>query len=156
DEHLYAGTLNATSGYQIWKTTATGRAPYKWTKVVEGGAGRGNLNEIALSMCVFGDALYVGSGIQNGGRDRVHNVGPAAGELIRIYPDDTWDLLVGDTRKGDSGTRRPLSGIGPGFGSLLNALFWAMAVYDGHLYVGTYNWAVFLPYLNQKNWPEHL
>ena len=105
--HLYAGTFNATSGYQIWKTPANGAGPTRWRKVVDRGAHRGPFNEIAMSMCVFRDALYVGSAVQNGGFDRVSKVGPAAAEIIRIHPDDSWDLVVGEERRTPRGSSGP-------------------------------------------------
>ena len=74
DNHLYASTFNYYEGCQVWKTPATGRAPCRWAKVLERGAYRGNLNEMILGMCGFGDALYVGTGIQNGGYDRWNRV----------------------------------------------------------------------------------
>ncbi|MGH2768309.1 MAG: hypothetical protein ACRDIF_05050, partial [Actinomycetota bacterium] len=77
DDHLYAGTFNHESGYQIWKTDGRGDPPFNWSMVVQAGAHRGPFNEAATSMCAFGDALYVGSGIQNGGFDRTHRIGPA-------------------------------------------------------------------------------
>lgn len=144
---LYAGTLNPTSGYQIWKTRTDGVPPYRWTKVISHGAYRGRLNEAVVSMCVFGDALYVGSGIQNGGYDRTCGIGPAAPELIRIHPDDTWELLVGEARSTPQGFKRRLSDFGPGFDNIFNGYFWCMAEFNGYLYVGTFNWSVLLPYL---------
>jgi nucleoside-diphosphate-sugar epimerase len=142
--HLYAGTFNE-QGYQVWKTPATGDAPNQWTRVVTDGAHRGPQNEIAMSMCVFDGALYVGSGIQNGGYDRVRKVGPAAPELIRIRPDDSWDLVIGKERNTPQGRKRPLSGIGPGFGNPFAGYFWRMVVHDGWLYLTTFDWGVFLP-----------
>ncbi|MCI0534186.1 MAG: hypothetical protein L0Z50_03055 [Verrucomicrobiales bacterium] len=144
---LYAGTLNPTSGYQIWKARAEGKPPYQWTKVIAAGAYRGPKNEAVVSMCVFGNALYVGSGIQNGGYDRTYGVGPAAAELIRIYPDDSWELIVGEARVTPQGFKRCLSGFGPGFDSIANGYFWRMAEFDGVLYLGTFNWTTLLPYL---------
>ncbi|NES94071.1 MAG: class I SAM-dependent methyltransferase [Desertifilum sp. SIO1I2] len=152
NNHLYVGTVNATSGYQIWKTKAEGDPPYQWTQVLANGAYRGNLNEMPVSMTVFNNALYIGSGIQNGGYDKVYHIGPAGAELIRIYPDDTWDLIVGEARLTPHGYKYPLSDIGPGFDSLFNAHFWRSVVYEGWLYVSTYNWSIFLPYLSQQNW----
>ena len=143
---LYAGTFNHSTGYQVWKTPATGRQPCAWRRVTAQGAGRGNLNEMAMSMCVFNGALYVGSGIQNGGYDRTFRVGPAASELIRIHPDDTWDLIVGEPRLTSDGFKRPLSGFEPGFNNFFNGYFWRMASHDGCLYLGTFDWSVFLPY----------
>ena len=151
---LYAGTVNATTGYQIWKTDAEGDPPFRWTKVLDCGAGRGKLNEMAVSMVVFDGKLYVGSGIQNGGYDRVHKIGPAGAELIRIHPDDTWDLMVGTPRDTPAGDKCPIADIDPGFGSLFNAHIWRGVVHEGWLYLGTYNWTIFLQYLSGKNWPE--
>uniref|UniRef100_A0ACD5GS95 Uncharacterized protein n=1 Tax=Desertifilum tharense IPPAS B-1220 TaxID=1781255 RepID=A0ACD5GS95_9CYAN len=37
NDHLYVGTVNATSGYQIWKTKAEGDPPYQWTQVLASG-----------------------------------------------------------------------------------------------------------------------
>lgn len=154
---LFAGTGNPATGYEIWKTRAEGPVPYRWTKVIERGAYRGPLNEGVVSMCEFRGALYVGSGIQNGGYDRVYNIGPAAPELIRIYPDDSWELLIGTPRDTPQGFRTPLSGLGPGAGNGFNGYFWRMAAYDGWLYLGTYNWASLLPYYRpvpSPSWAE--
>lgn len=150
DGHLYAGTFNHVLGHQIWKTPATGSEPCRWTKVLERGAYRGSLNEMAMSMCAFNGALYVGSGLQNGGYDRTYRIGPAAGELIRIHPDDTWDLVVGAARETPQGRRVPISGLGPGFDNFFNGYIWRMAVHDGWLYVGTFDWSVFLPFAQRR------
>jgi ubiquinone/menaquinone biosynthesis C-methylase UbiE len=149
---LYVGTLNPQRGFQIWKARPYGRSPYRWKKVIDDGAGRGNLSECAISMCAFKGALYVGTGIQNGGYDRVHKVGPAAAEIIRIYPDDSWDVVVGEPRWTIHGRKTPLGGMGPGFDDLFNGYIWRMAAHEGWLYAGTYNWSVFLPYLPIDRW----
>lgn len=86
--------------------------------------------DAAISMQEFQGALYVGS-------DR-----PT--ELIRINPDDTWDLIVGQPRLTSAGFKRPLSGIGKGFNSLFNGHFYSMAVDDGQLYLGTWDWSQML------------
>jgi SAM-dependent methyltransferase len=153
NNHLYAGTLNPSEGLQVWKARADGRHPYVWTRVVSHGAFRHALNECATSMCAFKGALYVGTGIQNGGYDKKNKVGPAAAELIRIHPDDTWDLVVGRPRTTPEGYKEPLSGYGPGFDDSFNAYFWRMAEHDGWLYLGTYKWGVLLPFLPIDKWP---
>lgn len=150
EDHLYAGTFNHASGFQIWKTRAQGEPPFLWTKVIGLGAYRGNPNEIAVSMCPFEGALYVGTGIQNGGYDRTNLIGPAAGEVIRIYADDSWDLIVGNPRKTPDGMKVPLSGMGPGFDNFFSGYIWRMAAHDGWLYVGTFDWSVFLPYADRR------
>jgi hypothetical protein len=147
DDCLYAGTLNPSHGYQVWKTHGGNRNPHHWTRVITDGAYRGPLNEAVVSMCVFRGALYIGSGIQNGGYDRAHRIGPAAAELIRIHPDNSWDLIVGEARTTPDGYKRALSHFGPGFDNVFNGYFWRMTVYDGCLYLGTFDWSVLLPFL---------
>lgn len=143
---LYAGTFNNFEGYQVWTTPPCGDGPLRWRKVLERGAYRGPLSEIAMGMCEFNGALYVGSSIQNGGYDRTNLVGPASGEIVRIWPDDSWDLLVGSPRDTPQGTKYPLSGLGPGFDSIFAGYTWRMCVHDGWLYVTTFDWSVFLQY----------
>lgn len=154
--HLYAGTLNYERGMQIWKARTDQGFPYRWKRVVTDGAGRGCLNESAVSMCAFAGALYVGTGIQHGGYDRANHVGPAAAEVIRIHPDDSWDLVIGQSRVTRDGYKRCISGIGPGFDNFFNGYMWRMEVHDGWLYVATYNSCAFLPYLRDDHWPQSL
>jgi hypothetical protein len=143
-DHLYCGTLNSDTGFQVWKTDAAGAPPYKWERVIHEGAGRGNLNQAVVSMCVFNDALYIGTGISNGGYDRTRLIGPAAGEVIRVNKDGSWDLVAGTPRTTASGHKRPISGLGPGFGNPFAGYIWSMAAHRGALYVGTFDSAVFL------------
>lgn len=153
-DHLYVGTLNPVSGYQLWKTRADGRPPYRWTRVLEGGAGRGRLNEGVVSMQVFNDALYLGSGISNGGFNRTYQIGPAAGEIVRVYPDDSWDLVVGTRRLTPQGQKDPRSGFGPGFDNPAAGYIWNMAVHDGWLYAGTFDSTVFMLWRDPKYPPR--
>lgn len=62
-DYLYAGTLNY-EGFQVWRTRAEGKPPYRWERVITRGAYRGKLNQCVFSLQVFKDALYVGGGIQ--------------------------------------------------------------------------------------------
>jgi nucleoside-diphosphate-sugar epimerase len=144
NDHLYAGTFNHHYGYQVWKTKANGGGPCQWKKVLERGAYRGPLSQIAMALCPFNGALYVGSSIQNGGYDRYNLVGPASGEIIRIFPDDSWELLVGTPRETSIGPKYPLSGLGPGFDSIFAGYIWRMVVHDGWLYVTTFDYCVYL------------
>jgi hypothetical protein len=139
---LYNGTLylgltqdESKEGYFVVKTDARGDLPYKFTVVVpNGGYLTPYPSNTVVSMCVFQDRLYVGT-------DK-----PA--ELIRINPDDTWDLLVGAARETPEGWKEPLSGMTAGFNWALNEHIWQMAVHEGWLYIGTND----LTSLNMKNW----
>jgi hypothetical protein len=134
--YLYVGVRGLWRGYSIVKTDASGDPPYTFTLVVEkGGYLRHGRNPEVLSMEIFDGYLYVG-----GNGISVGSIGPgAAAELIRIHPDDSWDLIVGYPRLTPDGYKYPLSGLEAGFGNPFNAHMWRMAVYDGVLYVGTFD-----------------
>ncbi|MGL5083579.1 MAG: hypothetical protein ACRC8A_19020 [Microcoleaceae cyanobacterium] len=148
-DYLYAGTFNI-QGFQIWRTRAEGSLPYHWERVMDRGGDRGCLNQIATSMMVFNDALYVGSGIQNGGYDRLNQIGPAGVEILRIQADGSWDVIMGNIRPNG---KRPISGYPPGFGNLCNGYLWRMGVHEGWLYAATMDWSIFLRYVNLANKP---
>jgi len=151
DKRLYAGTFNL-SGLQVWATECEGNPPYQWYRLIDKGAGRGPLNQIVISMASFNDSIYVGTGLQGGGMDRVNKIGPAACELLRINPDDTWDVIVGDPRPNDK-DHEVLSGLGSGFGNFFNAHVWSLVVHDGWLYAGTYDWSVMLRWTSSRESP---
>jgi SAM-dependent methyltransferase len=153
---LYAGTLNINEGYQIWKTDAAGDPPFKWEKIISHGAYRGKLNQAAMTLQPFRDHLYVGSAIQLGGFDIDNNVGPGAPELIRINPDDSWDLVAGEPRFTPDGLKVPISGLGAGFGDPFAGYLWSICAHDGWLYVGNLKWLVALRYAKRGNWPDKL
>ena len=149
---LYAGTINL-NGLQVWATDGIGPAPYHWRQIIADGAGRGPLNQAVACMTGFKGALYIGTGIQGGGFDRVNNVGPAAAEVLRVNSDDTWDVIVGDR---DDADREPLSGLRAGYGQFFNGYMWAMTEHDGWLYVGSYDWTVTLKWATLADAPERV
>jgi hypothetical protein len=137
---LYAGTLNADRGFQLWQTTAEGSPPFQWTRVVVDGAQVFNQNLTVSAMAEFGGALYVGSGITGYGSDIVLEIGPAPAELIRVHPDGSWDLIAGRMRFSRDGMKVPLSLLGPGLDDFYNSAIWALAEHEGVLYLGTHQW----------------
>lgn len=142
-DYLYAGTGNPMLGFELWKTRAEGAPPYQWEKVIDKGAYRYNLNEGAVSMVPFNGALYIGTGLPGLGYDKAYDVGPAASELIRVFPDDSWELVVGTPRFSPHGLQIPLSEMGPGFDDSFNSVFWRMGVHDNRLFVGTHHWGIY-------------
>ncbi len=152
-DHLYAGVVNFQRGFQVWRTRGEGNPPYRWERLLHDGAYRGQLNQCVVAFAEFKGALYIGSGIQNGGIDSVHKVGPAAPELIRLYPDGSWDLIVGTARDTPLGHKQALSGFRPGFNNHFNGYFWRMASHQGWLYLGTLDWSRMLSYADQDRWP---
>lgn len=148
---LYAGTFNATKGFQLWKTQAQGEPPYHWIPVITDGAFRGSVNQAVASMSIFAGSLYIGTGNQGSS----HQSGSSAAELIRIHRDDSWELIIGEPRHTFEGARVPLSGLGPGFDNEHNTVIWSLVEHEGWLYAGTENESsiragVFELFLNAK------
>ncbi len=122
--YLYLGLLDYEKGYSVVKTDATGIPPYKFTQVVPySGHRKAQRGFSAVSMHVFQGNLFVGT------------FSPA--ELIRIHPDDHWDLIVGNPRRTPDGMKWPLSGMGDGFDNGLNRLIQRMEEHNGWLYLST-------------------
>lgn len=151
-DYLYVGTLNVREGFQLWRSLGEGPGPHHWEKVLDRGADRGPLNQMTISFAEFRGSLYLGTAIQNGGYDKANNIGPAGAEVIRVHPDGTWDLVVGEARHTRQGFKAPTSGLGPGFGSNLNGYIWRLTVHDDVLYAGTSKIASLLPYLDRSKY----
>lgn len=153
--HLYAGTVNP-DGFELWKTDGENPPHCRWTRVLTRGADRGPNNEAVGSMMVFRGALYLGVSIINGGYDRRHGIGPAPAEILRVHPDDSWDLVMGEGRLTDQGLKLPLSGLGAGFDNPFNTYVWRMGIHDGWLYAGTFSSAGVVRYFNPENFSERV
>lgn len=125
--YLYLGVRDTEEGYAVLRADVSGEPPYEFIPVVTRGAFLDKPSQSVLSMCVYKGRLYVGT-------DR-----PA--ELIRINPDDSWDLVMGTPRKTPDGWKYPISGLDAGFGSWLNGHLWRMHVDGERLYIGTMNMA---------------
>jgi hypothetical protein len=142
-DHLYAGTGNLR-GFQVWKTAATGAPPYHWTPVVTNGGHQGpSDNFAAISMYPFGEWLYVGSGRAPSELDTLE---PTPGELLRIAPDDTWEVVAGEPRETPQGFKAPISGLAAGFGNPHSMYVWRMEAHRGWLYAGNNDTTIFLRY----------
>lgn len=122
---LYIGVVDQGNGFKIVKTDAEGDLPYTFTTVIsDGGYVQPIPSNSVVSMFVYNGSLYVGTNQ------------PSA-DLLRINPDDTWDVIVGDPRETPDGWKYPLSGISSGFNWRLNVHLWRIHDYEGALYVGT-------------------
>ncbi|WP_300462911.1 alpha/beta hydrolase [Desulfobacula sp.] len=117
-------------GYGVYKTKASGEIPYTFIPVVENGGYQSQeafRSPNGLSIAEFNGQLYMGTNRPT--------------ELIRINPDDTWDLVVGEPRDTPDGHKSPISGFGNGFCNGFNGHFWRMASDDDYLYLGTWDWS---------------
>ncbi len=126
--YLYLGIRDGKRGYMVVRTDASGTPPYTFTPVVSDGAYLPEPSRGVVSMRVFQGSLYIGT-------DR-----PAT-EVIRINPDDSWELVMGAPRQTPTGWKYPLSGLDAGFNTWLNGHIWRMMEHEGRLYIGTWNMA---------------
>ncbi len=125
---LYIGGFDPANGYAVFKTKAQGSPPYPLTMVVPPGAGLlDRPSKSVVSMFVHNNRLYVGTA--------------TFPEIVRINPDDTWDLVMGSPRVDPvtHETKYPLSNLDAGFGHTLNDHVWYQDDPYNFLYAGTYN-----------------
>jgi hypothetical protein len=131
---LYVGSTDVINGYSVLRTAGTGPAPYQFTPVVTGAAHHpGNDAQkphSVISMAVFDGRLYAGT--------------DGAIDVIRVNPDDSWDLIVGVFRDTPNGLRTPPHTLGAQFAWPYNILTWRMAVHDDVLFISTYDRSSFL------------
>jgi hypothetical protein len=134
--YLYAGVVDSINGYSIVKTSATGSMPYTWTTVISNGGGLlPTPSQYPISMQIYDGRLYVGT------------VSPP--ELIRINPDDTWDLVVGTPRQYNGQWKYPLSGLGEQYDNNFNDHIWRLGTHGNSLFAGTYDTSVRYKYSPQ-------
>jgi len=132
---LYVATSDSTNGFSVLKTNAQGKPPYAYSSIITNDGYRNPYpNKTVVSMVPFNGSLYIGG----------DGVGPGpfqsqAAEVLRINPDDSWDVVVGQSRSTPVGQKNSLSGLRPGFGWGLNAHMWRMEIFDNRLYVGTFD-----------------
>ena len=141
--HLHAATYNPHGGFQIWRRALdapAGGDGSAWEKRLDRGAWRFSHNPGVTAMFAFGDALYIGTGIDGPGQDQMHDAGPCAAELLRLHADGSWDLLIGEPRFTPDGLKVPLAAMGPGSGDPGIAAFGPFAEQDGRLHVAARSW----------------
>jgi hypothetical protein len=131
---LYVGTQNR-DGFQVWASTVASPT--------------GNAN--AQIMCPFSNHLYVGTVSLPFLSDYADFKGC---EIIRIRPDNTWELVVGSTAAEAVDlvpgyeNRQPISGEQAGFGNPMNFYCWNMVVHNGRLHAGTFDATIFLGFID--------
>ncbi|MBA3945871.1 MAG: hypothetical protein H0X37_15045 [Herpetosiphonaceae bacterium] len=121
---LYLGQGDVTP-FTVWKMTNT--KPYTFTPVISNGAYQNPADTTVVSMQVFNNMLYIGTA--------------GVADVYRIHTNDSWDLVVGNSRTNPSNSQllTSVSGLGDGFNWSWNKHIWRMSVYNNQLYVGTFD-----------------
>jgi hypothetical protein len=120
-----AQPVGSNPPYKVLKMD-TSTWPYTFTTVVDGTRlpfwNTGSSPKSVATMHVAGGHLWIGTNQ------------PA--ELIRINPNDTWDLVIGDSRQTTSGEwKYPQTGLGDSFDWFFNIHVHRIQDHDGFLYV---------------------
>ena len=141
---LYGATVNLERGFQIWQMRVNDSEHLSWEPVLFNGAYRYSLNQRVSSMVIFKDDLYLASGLNlENGKEQENKSYPAGFEIIRIYPDGNWDIIVGTPKFTKDRLKVPLSAMGPGFDDPYSCAVECLSVHQGYLYLGTQNLETF-------------
>lgn len=131
---IWAAFGHPVSGFEIWS------APWNenslaWNKVLENGASKWAANSDVFALASFAGACYAATGASDTQQTTLAPFHRRAFELLRIYPDGDWDLVVGTPVFTPTGLRAPLSAQGPGFDHLWNDRVLSLVPHGGKLFV---------------------
>lgn len=133
--HVYLAVEGADRGFSLWRAAPAAEAPWDWQLVIDRGAYRYSLAPQVTRMLDYRGDLYVATALSDTGFGK-DKAGPAAAELLRVAPDGTWDLIMGQPRFSPDGLKVPLSGYGEGFGDGWATMIPSLGEHQGVLYVG--------------------
>ncbi len=119
--YVGVGAPGTGGGYAIFKADLAGNPPFDFFPIVV--QPQSLLSQRVVSFAENQGRLYAGTSWPT--------------EILRIDPDDSWELVVGEKRDAGNGVPSPLSGIPSGFGNAFNVQFSTMASHDNNLYVGS-------------------
>jgi hypothetical protein len=132
---LYVAVANAERGLQLWRTELTSEGvSADWHCVLRDGAGRYTGNREALALTVWQDQLYLATGRTGQTAD---NARPLGVELLRVDPEDHWEILAGGVRFTPEGIKAPLASVGPGFGDPAQVNLLGQFNHGDALYIAT-------------------
>jgi hypothetical protein len=106
-----------------------------WKPVLVRGAHRYSENAEILAAASHGDCLFVVLG-KSASAPRRKTPGF---EVVRVYADGSWDLLIGTPRVSDQGLKVPLACLGPGMDEFEPSRFCFFASGRNGLLLGTYD-----------------
>ena len=136
---LYIATFTSNQGFQIWKHQNQLPSENSWEPIIIKGAYRYSLNQQVSSMAVFQNDLYIAAGISKSKNDHFDNLYQSGFELIRVYANGDWDLIVGTPKFTPEGLKVPLAVMGAGFDHPDNQEVQFLVVHNNFLYLGYQN-----------------
>jgi hypothetical protein len=136
NDGLVVAADHLVRGFELWTTAALEDVSSKWSSLLRRGGYRFSMNARVLSCVPWKDALYVACGrAENARRGRLYQDGF---EILRVYPDASWDLVIGTPRVSEAGLKIPLACLGPGTDQFQPSEFRFLAATATNLLLGTY------------------
>ncbi len=136
DSALYVMVANRKMGFQVWQLDNDDENNCIWKHVIVNGANRYIFNERVLAAVPFGGALYLANGVTESEKNNPRYFSPTEFEIIRVYDNDDWDLIIGTPRFTPQGLKVPLSGLGPNTDDLSFDIFQNFFIYNNQLFLG--------------------
>jgi len=132
--HFFEGQIAAAfrhphRGFSLWQ------GPEEWKALIESGAWKFAMNGEVFAMREFQGALYLATGVTDAEQARISPFHQQGFELLRVYPNGDWDLLVGQPVFTPIGLRHPLSTLGAGFDDVSNDRVLALETHSDRLFL---------------------
>ena len=136
NERLVLATDDPRQGFDLWAMEANGENSPDWTSLLTRGGHRYSMNAQVFACLPWKDALYLACGRSEPRRRRQYQEGF---EILRVYSDGSWDVVVGAPRVTSSGLKIPLACLGPGMDEFDPARFCFLSAAADELLLGTYD-----------------
>jgi hypothetical protein len=136
-DQLVAGLNDPERGFELWRLAEPAGGAPAWEPALTRGGDRFSPNAEVFALAAWRDALYMAAG-PRGGRAKSRPWMPGGFELIRVYPDFTWDLIAGTPRITTAGLKIPLAGLAAGFDDFRPADFRCLFADDNEILLGSY------------------
>jgi hypothetical protein len=113
---LHVAIDNQRRGFGLWKLADGEHEEAIWTSILKEGAWRYLLNPNVHAMVVSEECLYLAVGVSSDIRRKGFDLlSRAEGlEVLRVYQDGKWDIMIGTPRFTPHGLKVPFSGLGAG------------------------------------------
>ncbi len=135
NERLVLAIDDSKQGFELWSMATSGKEAPGWTRLLARGGQRYSMNAQVFSCVPWKDALYVACGHNESPHSRQFQ---GAFEILRIYPDASWDVSIGAPRVTSVGLKIPLSCVGPGMNEFQPGQFRFLSAAGDQLLLGTY------------------
>jgi hypothetical protein len=123
-------------GFDLWTMAANGKNSSDWSSLLTRGGQHYSMNAEVFACVPWKNALYLACGHSEPRRGIQYQRGF---EILRVYSDGSWDIVIGAPRVTQSGLKIPLACLGPGMDEFEPARFCLLSAAADELLLGTYD-----------------